>query len=162
MDLTKRRPTRAILGFAAVAAAACTDRSVGASPKVPVAADYPSVASAFSVAGATASDSRVPVITVTGDSVVVTMVVPTICGRDTVMAGEARDSVVVTLRRTILPLPCAILLPDVQVRARVLGTSRPRFVIVSVHTLDFADTTRALVASEVVGSALATRQASAK
>jgi hypothetical protein len=61
--------------------------------------------------------------------------------------------VVITLRRTILPFPCAILLPDVRVHAAAVVKSRPRVVVVSVHTLDFTDTTRALVASTMVGGA---------
>jgi hypothetical protein len=150
MDRCSRR---AALVCLAVAVAACTDHVVGPALDVPIAASYPAVASTFTVQTATASDSRVPTITPVGDSVLVTMVVPTICGRDTVMAGAARDSLVVTLRRTLLPLPCAILLPDVRVRAAAVATSRPRVVVVSVHRLDFTDTTRALVASAVLGTA---------
>src|SRR5947209_1289292 len=143
---------RAALVCLSVAVAACTDHVVGPSPDVPIASSYPRVASTYTVQAATASDSRVPTITAVGDSVLVTMVVPTICGRDTVMAGAARDSLVVTLRRTLLPLPCAILLPDVRVRAAAVATSHPRVVVVSVHRLDFTDTTRALVASAVLGT----------
>jgi hypothetical protein len=129
---------------------ACVDHVVGPSPDVPVAAAYPKVASRFTVVTATASDSRVPTITPVADSIVVTMVVPTICGRDTVMAGAARDSLIVTLRRTLLPLPCAILLPDVRVNA-VAAVSASHHIVVSVQTLDFQDTTRALVATSVLG-----------
>jgi hypothetical protein len=133
-----------------VAIVACTDHVVAPSPELPIAASYPSVGSTFSVQPATATDSRVPDLTALGDSVVVTMVVPTICGRDTVMAGAARDSLVITLRRTILPLPCAILLPDVRLRVAAIAKPRPRFVVVTVHRLDFTDTTRALVESAVL------------
>jgi hypothetical protein len=137
--------------------AACVDHVVGPSPQVPIAAAYPSVTSAFTVQAATAADSRVPNISVVGDSVLVTMVVPTICGRDTVMAGAARDSLIVTLQRRILPLPCAILLPDSRFRVAVGATPRRRIVVVTVHTMDFTDTTRVLVASAMLGSALALR-----
>jgi hypothetical protein len=147
MDRRSRQVARICL---AIAVGACTDRVVGPGPQVPIAASYPAVASTFTMQPATASDSRVPTITAVGDSVLVTMVVPTICGRDTVMAGAARDSLVVTLKRTLLPLPCAILLPDVRVRAAAVATSHPRVVVVSVHRLDFTDTTRALVASAVL------------
>jgi len=150
MDCHRRRAAFLCLSLAI---AACTDHVVGPMPDVPIAASYPPVASTFTVQPATASDSRVPTITAVGDSVLVTMVVPTICGRDTVMAGGARDSLVVTLRRTLLPLPCAILLPDVRVRAAAVATSHPRVVVVSIHRLDFTDTTRALVASAVLGTA---------
>jgi hypothetical protein len=149
----RARITRVTLGLLGAGIAACAADVVGPTPQVPVAADYPSLPSSYSVLAAAASDSRIPTITVAGDSVLVTMVVPTICGRDTVMAGAARDSVVITLRRTILPFPCAILLPDVRVHAAAVVKSRPRVVVVSVHTLDFTDTTRALVASTMVGGA---------
>ena len=73
------------------------------------------------------------------------------CARpDAVIAGAAHDSLVVTLRRTLLPLPCAILLPDVRVGATVAAASSHR-VVVSVQTLGFQDTTRALVATGVLG-----------
>jgi hypothetical protein len=129
---------------------ACTDHVVAPSPDLPIAASYPSVGSTFSIQPATATDSRVPDLTALGDSAVVTMVVPTICGRDTVMAGAAHDSLVITLRRTSLPLPCAILLPDVRLRAAAIAKPRPRFVVVTVQRLDFTDTTRALALSAVL------------
>ncbi|MGH7616820.1 MAG: hypothetical protein ACREPM_06295 [Gemmatimonadaceae bacterium] len=147
---TRGRTSLVLLAVAGIAA--CTDRVVGPSPDVPVAASYPSVPSSYSETAASASDSRIPTIAVVGDSVIVLMVVPTICGRDTVMAGAARDSLVITLRRTMLPLPCAILLPDTRLRVAARALSPPRVVVVSVYTLDFTDTTRVLVASAVVGS----------
>jgi hypothetical protein len=134
----------------AVGMGACVDHVVGPSPDVPIAAAYPAVASSFTVVPANASDSRIPTILPAGDSIVVTMVVPTICGRDTVVAGAAHDSLIVTLRRTLLPLPCAILLPDVRVKATAAAASSHR-VVVTVQTLDFQDTTRALVATGVFG-----------
>ena len=146
----KARPGAALL--LAIGIGACVDHVVGPSPAVPVAADYPSVASRFVEVGASASDSRVPAIIAAGDSVFVTMVVPAICGQDTVMAGAAHDSLVVTLRRRLLPLPCAFLLPDVRVSAAVAIASNRR-VVVTVDTRDFQDTTRALVASAVLGGA---------
>jgi hypothetical protein len=134
----------------AIGMGACVDHVVGPSPGVPIASDYPNVASRFVVQPATASDSRVPAIIPAGDSVFVTMVVPAICGQDTVIAGAAHDSLVVTLRRRLLPLPCAFIQPDVRVGAAVAIGSNHR-VVVSVDTRDFQDTTRALVASAVLG-----------
>jgi hypothetical protein len=148
---SQSRLLRTPLVVLSIAVAACVDHVAGPSPDVPIASSYPSVASTFAVQPATASDSRVPSIIAVGDSVIVTMVAPSICGRDTVMAGAAHDSLVVTLKRRLLPLPCAILLPDVRVRAAAVATSHPRVVVVSVHRLDFTDTTRALVASAVLG-----------
>lgn len=135
----------------AVGMGACVDHVVGPSPDVPVASDYPSVGSRFVEQLATASDSRVPAITPAGDSVFVTMVVPAICGQDTVMAGAAHDSLVVTLRRRLLPLPCAFTLPDVRIGVAVPVASNHR-VVVTVDTRDSQDTTRALVASAVLGT----------
>jgi hypothetical protein len=136
---------------------ACVDHVVGPTQDVPLAASYPAIPSSYNVQAATSTDSRVPSITVVGDSVLVSVVVPTICGRDTVMAGAARDTVVMTLRRTLLPLPCAILLPDVRLRAAAVAPSSPRVVVLSVETRDFRDTTRAIVASAAVGVATLSR-----
>ncbi len=140
---------RLVTAVASLMAVACVDHVVGPSPDVPIASAYPRVASRFVVNAAAATDSRVPVITASTDSVFVGMVVPSICGRDTVMAGAARDTVVVTLRRTMLPLPCAL---TSGVRIGVVAASASSHqVIVSVQTQGFQDTTRALVATAIIG-----------
>ena len=144
-----------------VGAASCVEHIAGPSPDVPLASAYPSVGSTFSEQPAPATDSRVPTIALSGDSVLVAMVVPTICGRDTVIAGAARDSLVVTLRRTLLPLPCAFVLPDVRLRVSVAARPQPHVVVVTMQTMDFADTTRAVVASATLAKLQATTRASA-
>ena len=146
----RRQTILTLLTLTAALAAACVEHVVGPAPEIPVAASYPSIASMYSEQPASASDSRVPAIATTGDSVVVGMVVPTICGRDTVMAGEAHDTIVVTLRRTLLPLPCAIALPDVRLRASAAARPFPRVVVVSIQQFSFTDTTRVLVMSSTV------------
>jgi hypothetical protein len=130
---------------------ACVDHIAGPSPDVPLAASYPSLPSSFSEVPATATDSRLPVITVVGDSVLVSVVLPAICGRDSIFAGAARDSLVLTLRRTLLPLPCAFILPDVRVRAAAIARAH-HTVVVSVHTLGFTDTTRVVLATGAFGN----------
>jgi hypothetical protein len=134
-----------------VFAVACADHMVGPSQDVPLAGSFPTVPSTFSEVPATTTDSRLPSITVVGDSVSFSAVLPAICGKDSVFAGAARDSVVITLQRTLLPLPCAFLLPDVRVRAAAVARAH-RTVVVSVHTLGFSDTTRVLLASGAFGN----------